>query len=124
MDIIIPTPRDIIATVIHGEIPMAWVTWLARISKSSSAIDIIKPMNIPNITTFIILSNRPKKSPIIVPILEIERSTQDKNMERPIITPKDPRVNLIRRFVEIPTKKFRINTKIIIGTTALVFSLI
>ena len=60
----------------------------------------------------------------MVPIFEIERSTPDKNMDKPRITPKDPRRKLISKELSIPTKKFRIKTKTTIGKTALVFSFI
>lgn len=59
----------------------------------------------------------------MVPIFETDRSTPDRKIERPRITPRDPRVNLISKSVEIPTKNFNMYTKITIGKTALVFSL-
>ena len=103
---------------------MAWVIWLAKINRSGSAIEITNPIKIPNITTFMILSNLAKKSPIIEPILEIERSTPDKNIDRPTMTPKDPRANFISKSLASPTKKLRTKTKTTMGKTALVFSLI
>lgn len=45
----------------------------------------------PNSTTLKILLNLAKKSPIIVPIFEIERSIPDKNIDNPSITPRDPK---------------------------------
>lgn len=90
--------------MVHGERPRTYVIWLARINKSGSAIDIINPINIPKIITFQILSKRPKKSPIIVPILEIDRSTPDRKIERPMITPKEPRRKLISRLALTPIK--------------------
>ena len=68
MDIIIPTPREIIITINWDFIPMAPETSLAKIKRSGSAIDMVKPIKIPNIITFIILENLAKNSPIIVPI--------------------------------------------------------
>lgn len=124
MEIISPTPRDMIITIRKGDIPIDLLTWLASINKSGSAIEIIKPIKIPNIITFIILSNLPKKSPIMVPIFETDRSTPYRKIERPRITPRDPSVNLISKSVERPTKKFNMYTKITIGRTALVLSLI
>ena len=71
-----------------------------------------------------ILSNLAKKSPIMLPIFEIERSTPDKKIESPMMTPKDPRTNFISKSLANPTKKLRIKTKKTIGKTALVFSFV
>lgn len=95
--IITPTPAEIIATINQEFRDSASETSLERIIKSGSAIDIINPRKSPNISTLLILSNLPKKSPIIVPILEIERSMPDRNIESPRITPNDPKINLISR---------------------------
>ena len=84
---------------------------MAKINRSGSAIEITNPIKIPNITTFMILSNLAKKSPIIEPILEIERSTPDRKIESPMMTPKDPRINFISKSLANPTKKLRIKTK-------------
>ncbi len=58
----------------------------------------------------------------MVPIFDIDRSTPDRKIERPRITPRDPRVNLISKAFETPTKKFNMYTKITMGKTALVLS--
>jgi len=47
----------------------------------------------------------------MLPIFEIERSTPDKNIDRPTMTPKDPRANFISKSLANPTKKLRIKTK-------------
>lgn len=65
---------------------------MARISRSGYAIEIRKPMKTPKKITFIILSNLARKSPIMDPIFEIDRSTPDRNMDKPKITPIDPRI--------------------------------
>jgi len=77
----------------------------------------------PNSTTLKILLNLAKKSPIIVPIFEIERSIPDKNIDNPSITPRDPKRKLISKKLPTPPKKLSINTKTTIGRTALVFFL-
>ena len=77
----------------------------------SAMFEITNPIKIPNITTFMILSNLAKKSPIIEPILEIERSTPDRKIESPMMTPKNPRTNFISKSLANPTKKLRIKTK-------------
>ena len=58
----------------------------------------------------------------MVPIFEIESSTPDKNIERPRITPIDPRMKFLNKMPGTPTKRLRINTKMTIDTTALVLS--
>lgn len=58
----------------------------------------------------------------MVPTLLIDRSTPDRKIDKPIITPIDPRINLISKSLPTPTKKFRINTRITIGITAFEFS--
>ena len=97
MAIITPTPAEIIATINQEFRQSASETSLARINKSGSAIDIINPRKSPNISTLLILSNLAKKSPIIVPILDTDRSMPDKNIESPRITPNEPKINLISR---------------------------
>ena len=70
---------------------------LARIKREGSATEIIKPINIPNIITWLILVNLPKKSPTLAPISDMDRSTPVKNIESPRITPRHPNKNLIIR---------------------------
>ena len=71
-----------------------------------------------------ILSKRPRKSPIIDPILDTDKSIPVKKIDRPSITPREPRIKLINKFLFTPTNIFKINTRITIGKTALVFSFI
>lgn len=122
IEIITPTPSDIITTIVQEDKSIAWLIWLERISKSGSAIDIIKPIKIPNKITLMILSKRPRKSPIIDPIFDMDKSIPVKNIDRPNITPRDPRIKLISKLLLTPTNIFKINTRITIGRTALVFS--
>ena len=58
----------IIITINWDFIPMAPSTSLAKIRRSGSAIDMVKPIKIPNIITFTMLENLARNSPIIDPI--------------------------------------------------------
>ena len=85
---------QLLLTIIKEGSPIALLTWFAKIKRSGFAMEIINPINIPNIITFKIFSDFAIKSPIHDPILEIERSTPVKNIESPKITPIHP----IRKF--------------------------
>nr|WP_297281501.1 hypothetical protein [uncultured Anaerococcus sp.] len=52
----------------------------------------------------------------------MDKSIPVKNIDRPNITPRDPRTKLISKLLLTPTNIFKINTRITIGRTALVFS--
>lgn len=54
----------------------------------------------------------------------MDKSIPVRNMDRPMITPRDPSMNLASKLVLTPTNIFKRNTRITMGRTALVFSFI
>ena len=54
----------------------------------------------------------------------MDKSIPVRNMDRPMITPRDPSMNLISKLVLTLTNIFKRNTRITMGRTALVFSFI
>ena len=98
---------------------MADVTSPARIKRSGSAIDMVKPIKTPKTITFIILSNLARNSPIIAPISDTDISTPVRNTPRPMITPRHPNKKLTKSLLSTPTKKFKITTRMAMGTTDL-----
>ena len=112
------------ATINKEESPIALLTWFAKIKRSGSAIEIINPIKIPKIITLIIFSDFAIKSPIYVPIFEIERLIPVRKIERPKIIPTHPIKNFIIILFSTGLNKFKIKTKTAMGTTALEFCFI